>query len=52
MDLRDYFAAHALIHARPNQWAMEGLKTNAEYIEQSAIIAYQVADAMMKERDK
>lgn len=42
MSLRDYFAAAAL----------HGIAIGGNDIEQAAVLAYQVADAMLKERAK
>ena len=48
MTLRDYFASKALLAVMDIVSKMSGVKTH----EQTAEIAYSVADAMIKERNK
>jgi hypothetical protein len=50
MSLRDYFAGHALIAISTRWGGTLGDIDNAAAM-RSAVIAYEIADAMLKERD-
>lgn len=51
MTLRDYFAGQLLQGVRYNGWDTEE-GAEAKTIAQVATVAYQMADAMLKEREK
>jgi hypothetical protein len=52
MTLRDYFAAHAIPEAMRQTASVMSLSSPPEPRSNAARIAYEIADAMLQERDK
>ena len=50
MTLRDYFAAQALQCAMPNAWDFKGGPPAADLVAEITLLAYHMADAMLKAR--